>query len=212
MGMVVVLATSYPYIALLAYILDEFWPVQNFSHFFKKENSCLSRGFLINQMLYLFIHFKSHTKKDIFPIALIQNKDFKFPREKKQEKSAENQFMVGRYIIGQISGWVKFTVCVQHPFFRQQCNMACEHAHGLTETPKYHAGHAEDPQEILHCWGVTLLKGIALSAPTPGLASLNIKSNHSRGVSLQMGEATLPPSILPPPWLLFAPLRLPGLY
>lgn len=163
-------------------------------------------------MLYLFIHFKSCTKKDIFLMALIQNKDFKFPYEKKQEKSAESKFMVGRYIITQISGWVKFTVCVHYPLFRQQCNKACEHVNGLTETPKYHAGRAEDHQEILHCWGVTLLKGITLAAPTPGLASLNIKSNHSRGVSLQMGEATLPPSILPPPRLLFVPLHSPGLY
>lgn len=38
-------------------------------------------------MLYPFIHFKSSTKKDIFPMVLIQSKDFKFPCEKKQEVS-----------------------------------------------------------------------------------------------------------------------------
>lgn len=146
-------------------------------------------------------------------MALVQNKDFKFPYEKKKEEnSAESKFIVGRYIITQISGWVKFTVCVHYPLFRRQCNMAWECVHGLTETPKCHAGRAEDHQEILHCWGVMLLKGIVLSAPTPGLDSLNIKSHHSREVSLQMGEATLPPSILPPPRVLFAPLRSPGLY
>lgn len=102
--------------------------------------------------------------------------------------------MEGRYIIRQISGWVTFTVCIHYPLFRQQHNMACERVHGLTETPKYHAGHAEDHQEILHCWGVMLLKGIALSAPTQSLAPFNIKPNHSRGVSLQMGRPHSLPS------------------
>lgn len=45
---------------------------------------------------------------------------------------------------------------------------------------------------------MAVLKGITLSAPTPGLASLNIKPNYSREVPLQIGEATLSPSILPP--------------
>lgn len=129
---------------------------------------------------------------------------------KKQEKSAENKFTVCRYEITQISGWVKFTVCVHYSLFRQRCNMACELACGLTETPKYHAQCTEDHQEILHCWGVTVLKGITLPAPTPGFVSFNIKSKDSRRVSMQMGEATPPPFILPPPSLVFAPLHLWG--
>lgn len=116
---------------------------------------------------------------------------------KKQEKSAESKLIVSRCIITQISGWVKFTVCIHYPLYWWQCNVAFEHVHGLTETPKHHAGHEKDHQEILHCWGVTLLKGVTLSAPTPGLASLIIKSNHSRGVSPQMGESTFPPSLPP---------------
>lgn len=162
-------------------------------------------------MLYPFIHLKSRTKKTFFPWCSFKIKISNFP-VKKSRKSPESKFMVGRYIIRKISVWVRFTVCVHYPLFRRQCNMARERVHGLTETPKYRASRAEDHQEILHCWGVTLLKGIALSAPAPGLASLNIKSNHSRGVSLQMGEATLPPSILSSPRLLFAPLHSPGLY
>jgi len=134
-----------------------------------------------------------------------------FLLKKNKKKPTESKFMVDSYIITWVSGWVKVTACVHRLLFRWQCNMVCEPVHGLTETPKY-AGHAEDHQEILQCWGVTLLKGIVLSALTLGLASLRIKSNHSRGVSLKMGEATLPPSILPPPWFLFAPLHSAGLY
>lgn len=156
MGMVVLLATSYLHISLLAYILDQFWPVQNFYHFFKKENSCLSRGggcvcVLIKQMLYPFIHFKSCTKKTFFPWCSFKIKISNFP-VKKSRKSPESKFMVGRYITRKISGWVRFTVCVHYPLFRRQCNMARERVHGLTETPKYRASRAEDHQEILHWW------------------------------------------------------------
>lgn len=89
MGMVVLLATSYLHISLLAYILDQFWPVQNFYHFFKKENSCLSgEGGGFNKTNVIpFYSLQILYKKDIFPMVFIQNKDFKFPCEKKQEVS-----------------------------------------------------------------------------------------------------------------------------
>jgi len=46
-------------------------------------------------MLYLFIHFKFCTKSDNFVMALIQNKDFKFPFEKKQKKAHRKQIHGG---------------------------------------------------------------------------------------------------------------------